>query len=115
MELSDSELLLFLEDVNSYWQMQQEIGDSLSKGFFQLTLARKSVTSVGKMTCDTEDMRFEMDPMAHVIVSTPSSSSSSSSFSSFSLSHEKEKKVLDPLHLVTGIIKHFLQIFIKTR
>ena len=115
MALSDSELLLFLEDVNSYWQMQQEIGDSLSKGFFQLTLARKSVTSVGKVTCDTEDMRFEMDPMAHVIVSTPSSSSSSSSFSSFSLSHEKEKKVLDPLHLVTGITKRFLQIFMKTR
>ena len=99
MAQSESELLEYLEDVNAYWQLQQEIGQCLSDGFFQLTLARKSKDAANSMRSNPDDMRFELDPIAYVTISPPSSSSL---FSSAELALERQKKVPDPMYIVSG-------------
>ena len=100
MAQSDMELLEFLEDVNAYWQLQQEIGQCLSDGFFQLTLARKSKDAANSMRSDPDDLRFELNPISCVTVSPPSSSSSSSSGKLYELKYNRE--VHEPMYLVSG-------------
>ena len=107
MARNDSELLECLKDANEYWQLQQQISHSLSDGFFQLTLARKSKDASLSMRSNPEDMRFEMTPVARVTES--SSSSSSSSTRRFEL--QRNKEVAEPIYLVSGgKIYHFLHI-----